>query len=135
MNSEVGPNPVHQVHHGSLVGEVDVGSSGCRDGTRSPAFQLGPHDPSQSWRNADALTKAAALAAIVYLLMQLRGNIWSGGDNFYAYRYAIEPLFLSTLLLVPAIAAFAKASHARHLLASFLLMLSVAIHWFGAVVS
>lgn len=89
----------------------------------------------QSWRNADALTKAAALAAIVYLLMQLRGNIWSGGDNFYAYRYAIEPLFLSTLLLVPAIAAFAKASHARHLLASFLLMLSVAIHWFGAVVS
>lgn len=101
----------------------------------SPAVGLAIPRLRQSWVNADVLTKAAAFGAVVYLLLQLRGNIWSGGGNFYAYRYAIEPLFLSTLLLMPAIASYARASHSRHLLAVFLLMLSVAIHWFGAVIS
>lgn len=74
------------------------------------------------------------MSGLVYLLFQLRGNIWSGGTGFFAYRYAIEPLFLSTLLLAPSIASLAQSSATRRRVVSFTVKLSIGIQLVGSIV-
>src|SRR5690606_24249235 len=35
---------------------------------------------------------AAAVGGLIYLLIQLRANRFSGGDGYFAYRYPLEAL-------------------------------------------
>jgi hypothetical protein len=44
------------------------------------------------WKRADAPTRLAAVGGLVYLLVQLRANRFSGGDGHTGYRYPIEAI-------------------------------------------
>ena len=53
----------------------------------------------QAWRGAEPAVRYAALGSMVYMLVQLRANRFSGGDGHFAYRYPLEPLTASAPLL------------------------------------
>lgn len=55
------------------------------------------------WRAAPALVRAAAVAGLLYLIVQVRGNGYSGGEGFQWYRYQLEALVTSAPLLGIAI--------------------------------
>lgn len=50
------------------------------------------------WRAAPLWVRSAAAGGTAYLLIQLRGNGFSGGYGFFSYRLAIEWLTLCALL-------------------------------------
>ena len=53
----------------------------------------------QAWRNSPDWAKGASVGGIVYLLVQLKANRFSGGSGFVGYRYPLEALTASAVLL------------------------------------
>lgn len=51
------------------------------------------------WRKAPDWSLGAAIGGLVYLLVQLKANRFSGGDGHFAYRYPLEALASATPLL------------------------------------
>ena len=45
-----------------------------------------------AWRVAPPWVRSAALGGALYLIVQLKGNRFSGGDRFWSYRYPLETL-------------------------------------------
>jgi hypothetical protein len=54
------------------------------------------------WRRVPPWALGAALGGVVYLLIQLKANRFSGGDGHFAYRYPLETLMASAPLLALA---------------------------------
>ncbi len=55
-----------------------------------------------AWRRAPAWVRGSALGGVLYLLVQLKANRYSGGDSFWGYRYPLEMLAASAPLLLLA---------------------------------
>ena len=56
----------------------------------------------RAWKAAPAWVKGAAIGGLLYLLLQLKANRFSGGTGFFAYRYPLEFLTAAAPLLVLA---------------------------------
>lgn len=68
----------------------------------SPFFLLLLPGLKSAWKQADPTVRFASIGAVVYLLVQLRANRFSGGDGHFGYRYPLEPLTAAAPLLVLA---------------------------------
>ncbi len=53
-----------------------------------------------AWRKAPAWVRGSALGGLIYLLVQLKANRYSGGDSFWGYRYPLEMLAAAAPLLL-----------------------------------
>jgi len=53
----------------------------------------------RGWKTAPAWARGAAIGGLLYLLLQLKSNRFSGGSGFFAYRYPLEMLMASAPLL------------------------------------
>jgi hypothetical protein len=51
------------------------------------------------WRQAPDWVKGAAIGGVVYLLVQLKANRFSGGEGHFGYRYPLEALMAAAPLL------------------------------------
>ena len=87
-----------------------------------------------AWRSSPAWVRSAALAGVVYLLVHLWLNRYSGGSGFFGYRYPLEPLVLWTPLLLQAWEARIRPDRARRCLFAVAVAVSVAFHLYGAYV-
>lgn len=61
------------------------------------------------WRAAPVWARAMLVGGVLYWAAQLRGNPWPGGYNFFGYRFPIEPLWASSVVL--ACSWFAAVRH------------------------
>ena len=52
-----------------------------------------------AWRHAPDWTRGAAVGGVLYLLIQLKANRFSGGSGFTGYRYPLEMLAASGAIL------------------------------------
>jgi alpha-1,2-mannosyltransferase len=76
----------------------------------------------RAWRAATDWVRAAAVGGLVYLLVQLKAEIFTGGQYFWSYRYPLETLTLCAPLLVLAWRRFTARTRLRRA-------------WFGALVA
>ena len=53
----------------------------------------------KAWRNSPDWAKGASIGGILYLLVQLKANRFSGGEGFVGYRYPLEALTASAVVL------------------------------------
>lgn len=53
-----------------------------------------------AWRAAPSWVKGSAVGGLLYLLLQLKANRYSGGSGFWAYRYPLETLAAAAPLLL-----------------------------------
>ena len=53
----------------------------------------------EGWRQAPDWAKGAAVGGVLYLLIQLKANRFSGGEGFTGYRYPLEMLAASGAIL------------------------------------
>jgi hypothetical protein len=53
----------------------------------------------QAWKKSPDWAKGASVGGVVYLLVQLKANRFSGGSGFVGYRYPLEALTASAVLL------------------------------------
>jgi len=60
-----------------------------------------PGIPS-AWRKAPSWVRGSAIGGLVYILLQLKANRYSGGDTFWGYRYPLEMLAAAAPLLLLA---------------------------------
>jgi hypothetical protein len=51
------------------------------------------------WKQAPDWAKGAAIGGVVYLLVQLKANRFSGGEGHFGYRYPLESLMAAAPLL------------------------------------
>lgn len=87
----------------------------------------------RAWRVAPSWVRASAVGGVVYMLVQLRINHFSGGDNFYSYRLSIEMLTMAAPLLLLAYQEWTARTAIRKRIFSGLVLLSIAIQGLGAV--
>jgi hypothetical protein len=87
----------------------------------------------RGWGVADPLVRSAALAGVLLLLVQLRGNVWNGGDAFFAYRYPLEAVYLVAPLAATAAWEWVRGTRWRNTLAGAAAFLSVIAHAAGSV--
>jgi hypothetical protein len=88
-----------------------------------------------AWRTAPDWVRSAAIAGIGYLVLQLWGIRFGGGDGFYSYRTTLESLTLAVPLLALAWREWTAATRARRTAFAALAAASVVLHAFGAVVN
>lgn len=88
-----------------------------------------------AWRAAPPWVRSCAVGGVVYMLVQLRINYFSGGNNFFSYRLSIELLMLSAPLLLLAYREWTARTTSRRRVFSALVCLSVAIQGLGALYS
>lgn len=101
----------------------------------SPVVWLALPRVRTAWRSADPLVRGAALAGLAYMLIQLRGNVWNGGGGFYAYRYAIEFVFLLSPLLAVSTAGWVLHAPAlRSRLLGVFIAVTIGIQLAGAII-
>jgi len=87
-----------------------------------------------AWRAAPGWVKGASLGGVLYLLLQLKANRYSGGGGFAAYRYPLEALTAAAPLLLLAYTEWvAKRPRAARVF-SFTVKASICIHAVYAVV-
>jgi alpha-1,2-mannosyltransferase len=76
----------------------------------------------RAWRVAPDWVRAAAVGGLAYLIVQLKAEIFTGGQYFWSYRYPLETLTLCAPLLVLAWRRFTARTELRRA-------------WFGAFVA
>lgn len=87
----------------------------------------------RAWRHSPAWVKGAAVGGVVYLGVQLSGNVFHGGSAFYGYRLPLEALVALTPLLALSAEAWTLRDAPRRRVFAFLVTLSVWLHALGAV--
>lgn len=87
------------------------------------------------WRAAPSWVRSCAVAGVVYMLVQLRINYFSGGNNFYSYRLSIELLMMAAPLLLVTYQQWTTRTVLRRRIFSALVCLSVLIQGLGAMYS
>jgi alpha-1,2-mannosyltransferase len=55
-----------------------------------------------AWRDSPWWVRGAAVGGVIYLLVQLKANRFTGGGGFFSYRYPLEALTAWAPLLVVA---------------------------------
>ncbi|MCZ6662439.1 MAG: hypothetical protein O6951_05875 [Actinobacteria bacterium] len=53
----------------------------------------------EAWKNSADWAKGAGIGGIVYLLLQLKANRFSGGEGFVGHRYPLEALTAAAVFL------------------------------------
>jgi hypothetical protein len=87
-----------------------------------------------AWHAAPGWVKGAALGGVLYLLLQLKANRYTGGGGFAAYRYPLEALTAAAPLLLLAYTEWvAKRPRAARIF-SFTVKASICIQAVYAVV-
>jgi alpha-1,2-mannosyltransferase len=76
----------------------------------------------RAWRASPDWVRAAAVGGLVYLIVQLKVEIFTGGQYFWSYRYPLEAITLWGPLLVLAWQRYTARTRLRRA-------------WFGALVS
>ncbi len=87
-----------------------------------------------AWRKAPAWVRGSAIGGLIYLLLQLKANRFSGGDTFWGYRYPLEMLAATGPLLLLAYTEWVR--HRQPLFKRFfmyLIVASIALTAMGAV--
>ncbi|CAN5133575.1 hypothetical protein BH20ACT9_BH20ACT9_08070 [soil metagenome] len=87
-----------------------------------------------AWRAAPSWVRAAAVAGAAYTLLNLRMNRFSGGVNFYSYRYPLEGLTLAAPLLLLSYRDWVAGTAGRRRVFATLVAASVAVQGLGAFV-
>lgn len=85
------------------------------------------------WRVAPGWARSCAVGAGLYMLVQLKGEVFTGGMYFWSYRYPLEPLTLSAPLLVLAWREWTGRTRRRRAAFGALLIFSVAWQAIGAI--
>lgn len=87
-----------------------------------------------AWRAAPPWIRSSAVAAVVYMSIQLLGNGFQGGSYFYSYRLSIEMLTLAAPLLALAWREWTSRGRARQIAFAVLASVSVLQHAIGAFI-
>lgn len=85
-----------------------------------------------AWRSAPAWVRSCALSALIYMLVQLKGEVFSGGQYFWGYRYPLEPFTLCAPLLLLAWQQWTSSTAVRRAAFQALVIVSVALQAVGA---
>jgi alpha-1,2-mannosyltransferase len=88
----------------------------------------------RAWSVAPSWVRSSAVAAVVYMAVQLSGNAFPGGTFFYSYRLPIEALTLASPLLVLAWREWTSRTQIRRAAFAVLAVVSVAQHAIGAFI-
>jgi len=86
-----------------------------------------------AWYVAPPWVRSAAVGGVLYLLVQLKANRFSGGDRFWSYRYPLETLTLMAPLFILAWRDYVRPSRHRAARFSALVVLSTALQAIGAL--
>jgi hypothetical protein len=86
-----------------------------------------------AWRRAPAWVRSAAVGGALYMLIQLKANRYSGGEQFWSYRYPLEALTLAAPLLLLAWREWTSRTNVRRAYFCVLASLSVSVQALGAV--
>jgi alpha-1,2-mannosyltransferase len=88
-----------------------------------------------AWRAAPAWVQGSALGGLLYLLLQLKANRYSGGSGFWGYRYPLETLAAAAPLLLLAYSEWVeRQSELIRKLFRWLVIASVLLTATGAIV-
>lgn len=87
----------------------------------------------QAWKEAPEWVRSAAASGVVYMLVQLKTNRFSGGDAFWSYRYPLETLTLMTPLLLLAWRAYTVRTPRRRAAFASLVTVAVVLQASGAI--
>jgi hypothetical protein len=89
----------------------------------------------RGWKAAAPWVRSSAIAGLIYAVVQLRANSWTGGADFFGNRLLLETLVLaSPLLVLTAQRYLLPAKHAIRVVAASVLVISAAFHALGATV-
>jgi alpha-1,2-mannosyltransferase len=88
-----------------------------------------------AWRVAPPWVRWSTIAGCAYLVLQLWGIRFSGGDGFYSYRTTLETLSLCVPLFTLTWREWTSQTRARRAMFAALATTSVALHAFGAVIN
>jgi len=83
----------------------------------------------KAWRSAPPWVRASSVSAIVYLVVQLSGNVWNGGTGFFGYRISLEMVYL--LVPLGALAWVEWVSKKRWRRVLFAWVAGVTVWWFA----
>jgi alpha-1,2-mannosyltransferase len=87
-----------------------------------------------AWKAAPSWVRGSAVGGLLYLLLQLKANRYSGGAGFWAYRYPLETLAAAApLLLLSYTQWVTKQSDLTRKLFRWLLLVSVLFTAIGAI--
>lgn len=87
----------------------------------------------RAWRAAPSWVRSSAGGAALYMLIQLKGEVFTGGWEFWGYRYALEPLTLSAPLLLLCWRKWTSCTARRRATFGALVILSVTMQSIGAI--
>lgn len=87
----------------------------------------------RAWQVAPAWVKGSAVGGVLYLLLQLKANRYSGGAGFWAYRYPIEMLVAAAPLLFLAYTRWVADRPRAVRIFIWATMLSVGLQGVGAI--
>jgi alpha-1,2-mannosyltransferase len=86
------------------------------------------------WRAAPAWVRGSAVGGLLYLLLQLKANRYSGGEGFWGYRYPLETLVAAAPLLLLSYTEWVRQQTALwQKLFRWLLVASIALTAAGSV--
>lgn len=100
----------------------------------TPALLLLLPGTRAAWRVAPYWVHWSTAAGFAYLVLQLWGIRFGGGDGFYSYRTTLETLSLCVPLLMLTWREWTSKTRGRRATFAALAMTSVALHAFGAVI-
>jgi hypothetical protein len=90
---------------------------------------------ARGWRGAPAWVRSSAVGGVLYAVVQLRANSWTGGADIFGNRLLLETLVLASPLLVLTFRRFILPSPRFLRAAAYTIMLgSVVMHGVGATV-
>ena len=78
-----------------------------------------------AWRDAPAWVRSSAVGGLLYLLVQLKAEVFTGGICFWSYRYTLETFTLCAPLLVLAWTEWTSRTPRRR--AAFFALVSIAV--------
>jgi len=87
----------------------------------------------KAWKVAPPWARGAAIGGLLYLLLQLKANRFSGGDGHFAYRYPLEMLAAAAPLLALSWREWVKGHALRTKLLAAAVVLSVVGQTIGAI--
>jgi hypothetical protein len=101
----------------------------------TPALLLLLPGARAAWRVAPHWVHWSTVAGFAYLILQLWGIRFGGGDGFYSYRTTLETLSLCVPLLTLMWRQWTSKTRRRRTIFAALATTSVALHAFGAVIN
>ncbi len=101
----------------------------------TPALLLLLSGARAAWRVAPDWVRWSTVAGFAYLLLQLWGIRFGGGDGFYSYRTTLETLSLCVPLLTLMWREWTSETRLRRATFAALATTSVALHAFGAIIN